>query len=110
MEAIAQCQRERGLLIDYWPCQNYHFSQFTGLSSLRVHIQNWHLEEYVSHVPGDWANALPYHKLVLKQNLLMGRISDAELLRESQFTREGLQNVFLYWMVADDEVSICITQ
>lgn len=62
MLAIKKCQSECTQLDKSWTCHRYHYSSASNLYSLRSHIQNHYEQEYLSHVPHDWANLLPAHR------------------------------------------------
>jgi hypothetical protein len=87
----------------------YKFSENTGNSNLRVHIENHHADEYEKLCSEHgWKNQLPKHKvreeLKLTGQTTLDGIARADVTNRERFTRQAFLRHIVNFIVADDQV------
>lgn len=104
-EAFKKSKEEKINIELLWTCHNYHFSVSTKLYRLRTHIDYFHPEDYMGHVPHDWANLLPSH---VEEELRLASSQQPQLqLVMVPYDAEHLQEKLIWWLVSDDQVCTC---
>jgi len=92
----------------------YNFSENTGNSNLRVHIENHHADEYEKLcIENGWKNQLPKHKareeLKLTGQTTLSGIARADVTNREIFSQQAFLRHIVNFIVADDQVCFIIT-
>jgi hypothetical protein len=92
----------------------YEFSENTGNSNLRVHLENHHEGEYVKLcIKNGWKNQLPKHKaqeeLKLSRQGTLDGVAQAGVTNRERFSRQALLRYIVNFIVADDQVCLFCT-
>lgn len=86
-----------------WSYHNYAFLLSSSITTLRGHIEAYHMDDYLHHVAaGEWKNQLPTFRGKEKEQ----RRQAEEDLREiiPPYSPENLCTLLSWWIVATDQV------